>query len=71
MGISEADNEKDVEVVTEQAWRQEVDHELSEDEELEYAERLATARKREAKLRKLARGHVRKKPVSCILAAPP
>ncbi|KAI5835480.1 hypothetical protein K523DRAFT_291399 [Schizophyllum commune Tattone D] len=41
MGISEADNERDVEVVTEQAWRQEVDHELSEDEELEYADEKA------------------------------
>lgn len=34
-----------------------------ETEELEYAERLDAARKREAQLRKLARGHVRKKPV--------
>lgn len=30
---------------------------------MEYAERLATARKREAQLRKLSRGHVRKKAV--------
>ncbi|KAI0710304.1 DNA repair helicase [Cerioporus squamosus] len=35
---------------------------LLEAEELEYAQRLADARKREAQLRKLARGHVRKKP---------
>ena len=41
MGISEADNERDVEVVTEQAWRQEVDQELSEEEELEYADEKA------------------------------
>ncbi|KAI0827672.1 DNA repair helicase [Trametes gibbosa] len=33
-----------------------------EAEELEYATRLATARKREAQLRRMARGHVRKKP---------
>ncbi|PIL32767.1 hypothetical protein GSI_04884 [Ganoderma sinense ZZ0214-1] len=33
-----------------------------EADDLEYAERLATARKREAQLRKLSRGHVRKKP---------
>ncbi|TBU40126.1 DNA repair helicase [Dichomitus squalens] len=33
-----------------------------EAEDLEYAERLAAARKREAQLRKLAHGHVRKKP---------
>ncbi|KAI0667105.1 DNA repair helicase [Trametes maxima] len=33
-----------------------------EADELEYATRLATARKREAQLRKLSRGHVRKKP---------
>ncbi|KAI0703917.1 DNA repair helicase [Earliella scabrosa] len=38
-----------------------------EAEDLEYAERLAAARKREAQLRKLARGHVRKKPVSTFL----
>ncbi|KAI0359225.1 DNA repair helicase [Trametes cingulata] len=34
-----------------------------EAEEAEYASRLAAARKREAQLRKLTRGHVRKKPV--------
>ncbi|KAI0333315.1 DNA repair helicase [Cubamyces sp. BRFM 1775] len=33
-----------------------------EAEELEYASRLADARKREAQLRKLTRGHIRKKP---------
>ncbi|KAI0753454.1 DNA repair helicase [Daedaleopsis nitida] len=33
-----------------------------EADEVEYAERLATARKREAQMRKLARGHVRKRP---------
>ncbi|RDX47561.1 DNA repair helicase [Lentinus brumalis] len=33
-----------------------------EAEEIEYAQRLADARKREAQLRRLARGHVRKKP---------
>ncbi|KAH9856751.1 DNA repair helicase [Lenzites betulinus] len=33
-----------------------------EAEELEYASRLATARKREAQLRRMTRGHVRKRP---------
>ena len=37
-----------------------------EAEDLEYAERFAAARKREAQLRKLTKGHVRKKMVKVL-----